>query len=385
MAGARPVLAQQPSIWIDALASSARPPAGVVDRSVGVYGLMGARAQWTRPSLSLSASTYLGLGARRQEGRWGALSLTGNRDHSLGPFLGDLELELFGLRYTDPYRFTALSATARPSLSYRFRGFELIAGGDLSLGRWSSRIRAVSEEPGLPVQPQPPAAIENSGPLRVAAARARLVASVRRGTVTLGTVFAQAVNGRSDGRYQGVNANVLQIHNNWDVMLDGQLLKGPQRTELGGSLRIGRLIEEGVYVSAEINRSVADFTLGAPGHTGATIGVSWRPSTPRPIGRPAFSIVRVGAEEDRGTRVEFRLPKTAASSVALLGSFTEWEPRAMSRTSDGWTISLVVPQGSHQFAFMLDGQRWYLPDGAPGVIADGFGRRNATIVIGPAS
>jgi hypothetical protein len=212
-----------------------------------------------------------------------------------------------------------------------------------------------------------------------------MVAPVRRGTLTLGTVFADAINGRSDGQYRGASLSLLQIHNAWDVMLEGQVQSGSRRTEIGGSLRVGRLLDEGTYISVEINRSVTDFTLGAPGHTGATLGVSWRPTTPRSIGRPAFSIVRVGAEEERGTRVEFRLPKTAASSVALLGSFTEWEPRTMNRTADGWSITMVVPQGSHQFAFMLDGQRWYLPDGAPGVIADGFGRKNATIVIGPAS
>ena len=243
--------------------------------------------------------------------------------------LSDLELELYGLHYTDPYRYTALSATTRPTLSIRLGAFELIGGAELSLGRWSSRLSLQPEGPTLPETPLAPTAVENSGMLRVAAGRARIVAPVRRGTITVGTVFADAISGRSNGQYRGASLSLLQIHNSWDVMLDGQVQRGPRRTEFGGSLRIGHLLDEGMYVSAEINRSVTDFTLGAPGHTGATLGVSWRPTTARSIGRPAFSIVRVGAEEERGTRVEFRLPKTAASSVALLGSFTEWEPRAM--------------------------------------------------------
>lgn len=377
--------AQQPSIWIDALASSARPPAGVVDRAVGVYGLLGARVNWARPMVSLGASGYLGLGARQQDGRWGALAFTASRNHSVGPFLSDLELELFGLHYTDPYRYTALSIAGRPTLSFRVGAFELVGGAEVSFGRWGTRVSLQPDGAVTPLQPITPTALENSGTLRVAAARGRIVAPLRRGTLTLGSVFAEAVNGRSDGQYRGASLSLLQIQNAWDLMLEGQVLTGPRRTESGGSLRIGRLLDEGVYLSAEISRSVTDFALGAPGHTGATVGVSWRPAPVRPVGRPRVSIVSVGPQEARGTRVEFRLPKTAASSVALLGTFTEWEPRAMNRTSDGWAISLVVPQGSHQFAFLLDGQRWYLPEGAPGVIADGFGRRNATVVIGPAS
>jgi hypothetical protein len=71
-----------------------------------------------------------------------------------------------------------------------------------------------------------------------------------------------------------------------------------------------------------------------------------------------------------------------ATTVAVVGSFTGWEPRTMNRTADGWSITLVLPEGSHQFAFLVDGERWYLPPGAPGLVDDGFGRKNATVVIG---
>ncbi|MGH7461205.1 MAG: hypothetical protein ACREMA_09280 [Longimicrobiales bacterium] len=367
---------------MDALASSARPPAGIVDRSAGIYGLLGARAQWSSPLANLSGAGYFGMGARQQDGRWGALSLTASRDRDFGPALGDLEVELFGLRYRSPQQYTAMSVSGRPGLHFRIGSYQLSTAAELGAGFWNSRIELEPEDATFPVQPPGPTAMVTNGQLRLGAFRANIAAPLSRGSITLGGVIANTVNGRADGTYGGASLSVLQVRNAWDFALETQLLSGPRPTEAGWSARIGRFVGEGLYVSVEVSRNVTEIALGAPGHTGATVGASWRPGNPPTIARPALSVVKVGSREDQGTRVEFRLPKTAASSVALIGSFTEWQPRSMDRTPDGWTISMVLPEGSHQFAFLLDGQRWYLPDGAPGVIDDGYGRRNASVVIG---
>jgi 1,4-alpha-glucan branching enzyme len=92
-------------------------------------------------------------------------------------------------------------------------------------------------------------------------------------------------------------------------------------------------------------------------------------------------VAEIGPKEGEGRRVEFRLKDVTAAQVALVGSFTEWKPQPMTRSGAGWYLSVVLPPGSYQFAFLLDGQTWYLPKDSPGVVEDGFGRSNATIVI----
>ena len=66
--------AQQPTIWLDALASSARPPAEVVNRTTGVYGLLGGRASWTRLDHGFDLGAYAGSGTRAEVGRWGTFT-----------------------------------------------------------------------------------------------------------------------------------------------------------------------------------------------------------------------------------------------------------------------------------------------------------------------
>jgi hypothetical protein len=373
--------AQKPTVWIDALASSARPLAGVVERPASVYGLLGARARWHTSAFDLGASGYLGSGARQEYGRWGAVAATASTGHQLGSVQSDLEFDFFALHYTSPSRYTILSLTTRPALSYRLRGLDLVAGAELSLGRWGSQTD-FALDPVEPTQPPEPGAVERAGTLRVAGARASIAAPLASGTVTLAGSMANALNENASGDYGGASLGALQVVGGWDLMLESQVQVGPARTEFGGFLRAGRALGEQLYLSAEVGRRVTDYNLGTSSHNSVTFGVSWRPGPQRPSALKARpTVVRVMYRETRGTRVEFRLPRTAASSVALIGSFTEWEPKAMERTDEGWTVTLLLPEGSHQFAFLLDGQRWYLPEGAPGVVDDGFGRKNATVVI----
>jgi hypothetical protein len=354
----------------------------MAQHDVGAYGLIGARAHWGNPQINLDAASYLGLGVRQADGRWGALAVTASRDHSIGNLRGDLALELFGLHYADPFRYTAVSASGRPTLTYRSGNFEWAAAGELSLGRWKARSPSPALVPESPaVEPVEPTTAVRSGPLRVAAFRSSLAAAISRGSITLGGVLANARHGGGSGLYRGASLSVLQVRDRWDFLVEGQLLSGPRETEAGFSVRAGRFLEDRVYVSAEFGRRVTDYTLGTSGHTGATVGVSWQPGMTRPVIRTRPLIVRVGSRDESGTQVMFRLPKTAASSIALVGSFTEWQPKLMDRTEDGWSLTLTLSEGAHQFAFLLDGQRWYLPEGAPGIIDDGFGRRNATVII----
>ena len=84
---------------------------------------------------------------------------------------------------------------------------------------------------------------------------------------------------------------------------------------------------------------------------------------------------------DSGTIAHFRLDGGSAEKVELLGDFTGWEPVAMSH-GDGtrWTATLEIPPGTHHFGFLLDGS-WFVPNTAPGRVADDWGQVNATVVV----
>jgi hypothetical protein len=83
--------------------------------------------------------------------------------------------------------------------------------------------------------------------------------------------------------------------------------------------------------------------------------------------------------------VRFTCYAPGAHRVTLIGTFNEWAadatPLAATGTTGVWTTTLALPVGEHQYAFLLDGQRWVADPTAPAV-ADGFGHRNSLIAVG---
>ena len=121
---------------------------------------------------------------------------------------------------------------------------------------------------------------------------------------------------------------------------------------------------------------------------------------PRPISiRPAYAVAAAGAVlalfvalESQTTTlptteaaprlfVQFRL-ETDAMNVQLAGSFTNWEPTyQLHQMSPGvWTIAVPLAQGVHDYAFIVDGQRWVADPYAPR-INDGFGGTNSRLTL----
>ncbi len=82
--------------------------------------------------------------------------------------------------------------------------------------------------------------------------------------------------------------------------------------------------------------------------------------------------------------VQFRLEAPDASTVRLAGSFTDWQPQhALHQTVPGtWTITLALPPGVHDYAFVVDGQRW-VADPFAQAVDDGFGGTNSRIALVP--
>jgi hypothetical protein len=82
--------------------------------------------------------------------------------------------------------------------------------------------------------------------------------------------------------------------------------------------------------------------------------------------------------------VRFMLHAPGAKSVAVAGTFNQWDQNAaplIPAGTDGvWTTTLALPVGQHQYAFVVDGRRWVADPAAPGV-DDGFGRRNSVVAV----
>ena len=86
--------------------------------------------------------------------------------------------------------------------------------------------------------------------------------------------------------------------------------------------------------------------------------------------------------------VRFVLYAPGAKQVGLAGTFNQWDQSATPLVRAGndavWTVTLALPAGQHQYAFVVDGRRWVTDPAAPAV-DDGFGRRNSVIAVGGAA
>jgi len=121
--------------------------------------------------------------------------------------------------------------------------------------------------------------------------------------------------------------------------------------------------------------------LAEPGRqaTGALVGRRIYRKTEEPSRRYLYELVD---ESEAGARVRFSVQASAPSvtKVELLGDFTLWEPVPMSAREGRWSVTVIVPPGTHHFGFLVDGV-WFLPDDAADTVPDEWGRRSATLVI----
>jgi len=179
---------------------------------------------------------------------------------------------------------------------------------------------------------------------------------------------------------------------------------------------IMRRIEELDAAAEATSRTALDGAAGAVPHPDTTRAGAGRIArlldwlwTPRPIAvRPAWGlaaallVVMVLGSLDamRGPEgapvvadqpateaqifVHFRLDAPDASSVHLAGDFTGWEPEyELHESRPGvWTVVVPLEAGVHDYAFIVDGQRW-TPDPLAPAVDDGFGGENSRLSLLP--
>jgi hypothetical protein len=92
----------------------------------------------------------------------------------------------------------------------------------------------------------------------------------------------------------------------------------------------------------------------------------------------------LGAEEGIAQFVG-RFP--GARSVGVVGSFNDWGPLSIpleDRDHNGvWEAAVVLPAGTHEYMFVVDGERWVVDPLAGRFVADDFGRENSLLIVPP--
>jgi len=77
-----------------------------------------------------------------------------------------------------------------------------------------------------------------------------------------------------------------------------------------------------------------------------------------------------------------------AQSVHVVGSFNDWRTGTITlqdRDHDGvWRGTVVLPAGTYEYMFVVDGERWVPDHLAERLVADDFGRENSIVIVRPA-
>lgn len=111
---------------------------------------------------------------------------------------------------------------------------------------------------------------------------------------------------------------------------------------------------------------------------------SARPAEPFLLGgAPEAAMKSMTAEAPTGQGVLFILPAPNARVVSLVGSFSEWEPVALSdEDRDGiWTTEVPLPPGRYEYAFIIDG-RWFGQDPSADEYIKSFGEYSSVRYVG---
>ena len=374
----RPIHADaQTTLWIDALGSTAQPPADVVDRGTRTYGLGGLRFERSTTASYFEGVLQGGTGARRDDGRWANAGVFGMRQWSFGRSTLSMGGEGLLLRYAQPFDYTATIAGVKPRLITGVGAVHLEVFGGASIGRWSATYTTEPVVPGTGSGRD----VTANGDLSHVQLGSAAVIGIGDAWLRMALSASRAVNGEANGWYRTAETSLFASRGPYQAQLAAQLQEYNGGYEFGADVTVQRELFGKAQVHASLTRTVRDPQLSTPGHLGFTLGVSIPVFAREGEQSVLTPIAEVVGAAQGGRRVRFTVRAPATTRVQLVGSFTDWQPTAMRKDGERWIAELRVSAGSHQFAFLLDGKTWFVPDDAPGIVDDGFGRRNATLIV----
>ena len=73
-------------------------------------------------------------------------------------------------------------------------------------------------------------------------------------------------------------------------------------------------------------------------------------------------------------------PAQGASNVFLAGDFTDWQPVAMRRRRDVFSVTVPVPPGTHEYKFIAEG-RWRIDPDHSDWAVNSYGTVNSVVTV----
>ncbi len=376
---AAPIAAQGVSLWLDGGAAYARPPTGAPVEA-GDYGTLSALLL-AAPATALTADVtgYGGWSLRSAGGDWFGAEAGLTVRSRPAPLSAGGRFEASGLRYRSPFRYSTARVAVRPYVAGTLAGWAARLELTLSRGTWSGE--AVSESGSPPGPPAPDTMV--SGDLSMTGGAIELERRLGPFTLSLQPELYDSRNGEAPGTYGGGEVGIAWEHGSLSARAGAGAWSTPgvdTKHETEGVYDVSVLAEVGRGLTARLSagREARDPLYGAPGTFGIELGLTWKVPLPAPA--PPAPVAAVGRETAGGRAIRFHLA-LAADRVELAGDFNDWTPEPMHREGDAWVLEKVLRPGLYHFAFRVDGERWMVPQGAPGITDDGWGRPTASIVI----
>lgn len=361
--------AQRSELSLEAGASTVEPPAGV-EGEMARFLVAGIRAL-RFGALGSGISASLLAGRALDEGNGGDFysgTLEGELWHPLGGgWWAGAEARGFGFEVIDPFPYRSLGVEGGPAVRFSSRAVSATARGIAGTGWSRTELRRHAGGPAREVEDH---LWRYGGSLEVLAGSTSVM-----GGIALG------LHESLGGTYRSAGLRLLAGRNGLALELRADAWQTPGGHEATGGLAL--MVPLGSWsLRGFLGRTEPDpLTLTEPGGGSGGLLVGWKMLGSDPLPPPRPPLHRVLDQTGDVARIRFHVqPPTEAGRVELLGDFTLWEPVSMRRDGDRWIVDLEVPDGTFHFGFLVDGV-WYLPDDAPDMVSDEWGRKNSTIVI----
>jgi hypothetical protein len=360
----------QTEIRLELGASQVGPALGV-DADDARFAIGGLRVSHERPTGSGVYASLLGgqvLGNSRGGSFLSGLLEARAIDTWTTRWSGSIDARFLAFEVKDPFPYRTLAFELGPTASYRTPSLSLKIGALGGLGR--SRIELWRHFGGA-------TRVFEDDHWRFGGTGELLVGSP---TVQVG--IAGSAHKASDELYHSVGGRLI-VGGDWGVVeLRADRWDTPVGFETTGGLAVAILLGRSWSFRGFFGRSDPDpLTLAQPGSGGGGGLLGWSMYSTAPTEAPSATLYEVVEQAEAHSRVRLVLETPeAAARVQVLGDFTLWDPVEMDPEGNRWTVELEVGVGTHHFGFLVDDE-WYVPDDAPNLVPDEWGRLSATLVV----
>ena len=115
------------------------------------------------------------------------------------------------------------------------------------------------------------------------------------------------------------------------------------------------------------------------------LGSAWAGRMTAPRSADTVSLAPAAPTIADGSVVRFVIAAPGASTVALVGDFNAWNvgatPLQATEREGVWTVTVPLPAGRHEYAFVVDGVRWLSDPNAPRAGTADFGPANSVVTV----